>query len=273
VKSINEIRETLREVDKTKYKELKYYSKEDIWKDIGPGGLYLVSLLAKELELKPNAMVLDLGCGSAESSMYLAEKYKVKIIAADLWTNPTENAKKIKNRGYEEDIIPMRLDASKPLPFSEEYFDAILCINNLNFYGTEIKVVDQISRHLKVGGVFCAGGECLNEEFSQEQLKIPPEVYNFAKPVWEDDFLTSHSPGWWSDHIGKARVLQLISCNEIEDGRIFFEEQALLSEPEGYFGMSAKEARELEIRQIEYGRQHRPYMTIYKLVAKRRNTK
>jgi hypothetical protein len=61
-----------------------------------------------------------------------------------------------------------------------------------------------------------------------------------------------------------------VSCVEVEDGPRFYEEQALLSEPEGYFGLSPQQARALEIRQIEYGRQHRPYMTLYQLVARRR---
>jgi hypothetical protein len=65
-------------------------------------------------------------------------------------------------------------------------------------------------------------------------------------------------------------MLQLVSCKESEDGPRFFEEQALLTEPEGYFGLSAQQARELEIRQIEYGRDNRPYMTTYQLVAKRK---
>ena len=57
---------------------------------------------------------------------------------------------------------------------------------------------------------------------------------------------------------------------ELTDGPRYYEEQALLSKPEGYFGLSAQQARELEIRQIEYGRENRPYMTIYQLVAKRK---
>ena len=51
----------------------------------------------------------------------------------------------------------------------------------------------------------------------------------------------------------------------------FYEEQALISEPEGYFGMSPQEARALEIRQIAWGQEQRPYMTVYELVAKRRD--
>jgi hypothetical protein len=131
-------------------------------------------------------------------------------------------------------------------------------------------VVDRIARHLKKDGVFCSGGECLSEEFTPGQMANPPELYNFAEPVWEEDFSKSHSPGWWADHIARSNELSLVSCKEVEDGRRFFEEQALLTEPHGYFGLTAQEARVLEIRQIEYGRENRPYMTVYQLVARRR---
>jgi SAM-dependent methyltransferase len=194
--SISEVKTTLRTVDESKYPQLRGYTKTEIWRDIGPGGLYLVSLLANALRLRPNAWVLDLGCGSAESSLFLAGNFKAKVIAADLWTDPADNAKKIKSRGHSGDIFPLRLDASQPLPFAEGLFDAILCVNSLNFFGTDIAVVDRIVRHLKKGGIFCAGGECLNEEFTPDQIANPPAVYHFAETVWEDDFLTLHSPGW-----------------------------------------------------------------------------
>ena len=265
-----DLKTRLREVDKSKYPALIKYSKAEIWRDIGPGGLYLVSLLADELGLRPGSWVLDLGCGTAESSIYLAANHKVNVVAVDLWNDPAFNARKIEIRGQRGSIIPLKLDASKPLPFADSYFDAILIINNLNFYGTDIAVIDQITRHLKPGGVFCSGGECLSEEFTSDQIANPPEEYNFSRQVWEDDFLTSHSPSWWADHIACSNELQLLSCQEVVDGQRFYEEQALLTEPEGYLGLSAEQARALEIRQIEYGRENRPYMTVYKLVAKRK---
>ena len=40
-------------------------------------------------KLRPGALVLDLGCGSVESSMHLARTYSAKVIAAHLWTDPT----------------------------------------------------------------------------------------------------------------------------------------------------------------------------------------
>ena len=105
MKSILELKTTLREVDKSKYPELSNYTKDDIWRDIGPGGLYLVSLLAKELSLRPNSLVLDLGCGSAESSFYLADNFKARVVAVDLWRDPTDNTRKIENRGHRGNIF------------------------------------------------------------------------------------------------------------------------------------------------------------------------
>ena len=270
MKTINELRATLRRIDKSKYPELRNHTQEDVWRNMGPGGLYLVALLARELNVRPGSLVLDLGCGYAESSLYLADTFQAHVIAADLWRDPSDNAQRIESRGHRGQVIPLKLDASAPLPFAEQYFDVILCINSLNFYGTDMAVIDRIARHLKKGGVFCSGGECLNQEFTPQQIANPPGVYNFAEPVWKDDFLTSHSPGWWADHIARSNELQLVSCKEVEDGRRFYEEQALLSEPVGYFGLSAQQARALEIRQIEYGRENRPYMTIYQLVARRK---
>ena len=98
----------LREVDPSKYPALSNYTKAEIWREIGPGGLYLVSLLAEELELKSGSWVLDLGCGSAESSIYLANNYKVKVVAVDLWNDSASNARKIENRGQRGKIIPLK---------------------------------------------------------------------------------------------------------------------------------------------------------------------
>ncbi len=270
ISGIDELRATLREVDRSRYPGVSGYTKAENWREMGPGGLYLVSLLAASLDLRPNALVLDLGCGSAASSLYLADNYGARVIAVDLWTDPADNARRIESRGHRGDIIPLQLDAGQPLPFADGYFDAILCVNNLNSYGTDLAVLDRIARHLKRGGVFCSGGECLNEEFTPEQLVHPPAVYSFDASVWKDDFLTSHSPAWWADHVARSDELQLVSCRELEDGPRLFEGQALLTEPEGYIGLSARQARELEIRQIAFGRENRPYMTLYHLVARRR---
>ena len=80
MKNISALKATLREVDKAKYSELGSYTKADIWRNTGPGEFYLVSLLAKMMRLQPNSLVLDLGCGSVQASVYLADNFKAKVI-------------------------------------------------------------------------------------------------------------------------------------------------------------------------------------------------
>ena len=126
---VGKLVQTLRRVDRSNYPELDGYTRTDIWRDTGPGGLYLVSRLVEALDLRPNAWVLDLGCGAAESSLYLADRFQAKVVAVDLWHDPAENARKIEHRGQRDNVLPLRLDASKPMPFAQEYFDAVLCVN------------------------------------------------------------------------------------------------------------------------------------------------
>ena len=116
MKSISERRATLREVDISNYPELRGYTKNEIWHGIGPGGLYLVSRLARAMDLQPGAWVLDLGCGGAQSSIYLAKHYGVNVIAADLWRDPSANARKI-----ESQFVAIRSSRSVVPPWSVRY--------------------------------------------------------------------------------------------------------------------------------------------------------
>lgn len=55
---------------------------------MGTNVLRLVEELSRSLELWPGMRILDLGCGTGLSSMYLATEF----VAADLWVNADDNA-------------------------------------------------------------------------------------------------------------------------------------------------------------------------------------
>jgi len=225
--------------------------------------------MARLLDLEKGELVLDLGCGKGETSIFLKKHHGVNIIAADLWTRADYLHKKFCERGYGS-IIPLNLDASKPLPFAEDYFDAVFCMNALSFFGGKVETLTRLSSHLKKEGVFCVGGETLSEEFTAEQLENPPDVYNFAERVWEEDFLKLHSPRWWNRLFSEVEGLEVLSCGELPDGRIMYEDQIQHFQSEGYLGLDSKQAYELELLQIKYGRAHRPYMTIFTLAAQKK---
>ena len=52
--------------------------------------LWLVEGLAREMMLKPGMRVLDLGCGNALTSKFLAQEFGVQVYAADLWVSATD---------------------------------------------------------------------------------------------------------------------------------------------------------------------------------------
>jgi SAM-dependent methyltransferase len=266
---IKDVEYSFRRINRVNYPELNRYSDAEIWRESGPGGLYLVAKMLRYMNLKKGDIVLDLGCGRGESSIYLAKHYGVHVFAVDLWTPSTYLSLKIRERGFQSKIVPLNLDARKPLPFAHEYFDAIFCMNALSFFGGDIETLNRLSSHLKEGGVFCVGGECLSHEFTENQLANPPDVYNFVDGIWEGDFLKLHSPSWWKELFQQTNELEVKQCHELMDGRIMYEDEILNKAPEGYLGLSPQQARDIEIKQIIYGRTNKPYMTIYILSAEK----
>src|ERR671938_190581 len=68
---------------------------------MGPNALWLMEHLAERLDLQPGDRVLDLGCGSAITSIFLAREYAARVHAADLWIEPTMNLARVREAGVE----------------------------------------------------------------------------------------------------------------------------------------------------------------------------
>jgi cyclopropane fatty-acyl-phospholipid synthase-like methyltransferase len=71
------------------------------------------------MDLRPGQWVLDLGCGRGARSMFLVERYGVRVIAVDLWTPASDLVERIAGRGLLDRIVPLNLDAGQPLPFAD----------------------------------------------------------------------------------------------------------------------------------------------------------
>jgi cyclopropane fatty-acyl-phospholipid synthase-like methyltransferase len=69
---------------------------------MGPNVLWLAEAVSQVMDLKPGMRVLDMGCGKAISSIFLAKEFGLQVWAADLWISPTENWQRILAAGVEE---------------------------------------------------------------------------------------------------------------------------------------------------------------------------
>ena len=136
-------------------KELPLSSQYDMdWvvkHEMGPNVLWLTESLCQVLLLRAGKRVLDLGCGSALSSIFLAKEFGVQVWAVDLWIKPTENLQRIRSLGLEDKVFPIKAEAHD-LPFAEGYFDAIVSMDAYHYFGTDVFYLDNMVKLLRDDG-------------------------------------------------------------------------------------------------------------------------
>jgi len=263
---IEKIKKEFRPADITKYPEISNYSRDMIYDGkMGPGGLFLAALMARKLNLKPHMRVLDLGCGNGATSFFLARHYNVKVFAVDLWINSTDIFNRAVQRKLEDVVIPLNLDITQKLPFANNYFDAVFCMDCVHYFGGNAAFWEHFLPHLKSEGQLCIGSPCFNEEFTEENLKNLPFVYDDGTDLWLNEFSKYHSPRWWKNLLEKSGKFDVIESSETEDGIVLWEDDLLNSLENN---VDVKTAL-TDAAQITFRQDGMPYLTHFILWAKR----
>ncbi|MEZ0537928.1 cyclopropane-fatty-acyl-phospholipid synthase family protein [Caldicellulosiruptoraceae bacterium PP1] len=171
---------------------------------MGPNCLRLIEELTQKINLQPNMRVLDLGCGTGLTSIFLAKEFNVQVFAIDLWINPTENYQRFKEFGLDDKIIPIHAEAHA-LPFANNYFDAVISIDSYHYYGAETEFLDQyIVPLVKENGIIAVSVPGLKEDFFQG---VPEEL----KPFWQED-MKFYSAKWWKTLWEKSPNIIINQC-------------------------------------------------------------
>ncbi len=118
---------------------------------MGPCAMWLLEWLCERLSLEAGARVLDLGCGKAMTSVFLAREYGAKVHAVDLWMDPDNSWRRVVEAGVADRVCPMRAEAHS-LPFAAGYFDALVSIDAYQYFGTDLLYLDYLARFLRPGG-------------------------------------------------------------------------------------------------------------------------
>lgn len=179
-------------------------------KPFGANVLWLAEWLAEGMNLAPGARVLDLGCGRAKSSIFLAKEYGVQVWAADLWIPAATNLREVRRMGVEDKVFPLHLDA-RNLPFADEFFDAIVAIDSYQYFGTDDLYLNSLVRFLKPGGLLGMASAGLMKP-------LPAEVPEHLRRFWTDDNWCIHTLDWWRDHWDHNRSIDVEVASTMDQG-------------------------------------------------------
>jgi len=145
------------------------------------------------LELSASDHVLEIASGSGGPALYLANKFKRQITGLDI---NDEGIKTANQHALEAKITDAKFqlaDVNQQLPFDDETFDAVMCIDSMNHFRDRLGSLQEWRRVLKSGkrAVFTdpvvITGPVSNEELAARSnigffLFVPLEVTkNFIK--------------------------------------------------------------------------------------------
>ena len=163
------------------------------------------------MDLRPGMRVLDLGCGRAMSSVFLRREFGVEVWATDLWFNASENLQRVRDAGVGDGVFPIHADA-RSLPFATEFFDAIVSIDSLIYYGTDDQYLNYLARFVKPGGRIGMAQVGLTHEMED----VLPE---HLREWWTEEQLWSvHSAAWWRRHWGRTGIVEIEEADMLSDG-------------------------------------------------------
>lgn len=199
----------------------------------GANAFWLTEWLAQGLNLRSGMRVLDLGCGRAASSIFLRREFGVQVWATDLWISAAENAQRLKDVGHDDGIFPVHADA-RSLPFAPEFFDAVVCIDAFNYFGTDDLYLNYLANFVKPEGQIGIAGAGLVHE-------IEGNVPDHLRAIWTNDVWSLHSAAWWQRHWAKTGILEVKTADTMPDGWKYWLEWQNAVSPENTSEMKAIE--------------------------------
>lgn len=179
-------------------------------KIMGPNPLKLCEELLENALKKPCGVTLDLGSGTGITSVFLAKEYNLKVYAADLWSNPSENMRFFEKMGLSnKDITPLCVDANS-LPFAHEFFDSIVSIDSYNYYGrNETYLSEHFLPYLKRSSFAYIAIPGMKKDCHK---KLPACLLKSWTPE-QLDYM--HDINWWHKIISQCIDVQIIDMFEM----------------------------------------------------------
>jgi cyclopropane fatty-acyl-phospholipid synthase-like methyltransferase len=176
----------------------------------GGNPLWQTEWLCERLSLSPGMRVLDLGCGRAKSSIFLAREFGVEVWATDLWVAASENWQRVRDCGLERKVFPIHADA-RGLPFAAEFFDAILAVDSYSYFGTDSLYLNYWAQFVKAEGQIGIAGAGLVTDWDGA---VPEHLKSF----WSQDCWALSSVDAWRRLWERTGIVDIETADAMEEG-------------------------------------------------------
>lgn len=162
-----------------------------------PGGLKLTKDLLADEKLDESTAILDAGCGTGQTSAYIAKEWGCHVTALDNNEIMVEKA----NERFSAEKVPIEAveGSVEDMPFADQSFDIVLSESVLLFTDTA-KSISEFNRVLRPGGKLLAIEMAAEYKLDDEELKSLKELYETAH------FRTETEWKRVLDHAGFQRV-------------------------------------------------------------------
>ncbi|MDZ7814433.1 MAG: methyltransferase domain-containing protein [Planctomycetota bacterium] len=185
---------------------------------MGPNALWLTEWLREDLKITTHDRVLDLGCGKAMSSVFIAREFGASVIANDLWTDASDNFKRIREAGLAKIVCPVRAEAHS-LPYAHGFFTCVVSIDAYQYFGTDEMYLPYLCDFIEQGGTLGLVMPALMREFGDSVPGHLRRKQESGGVFWDDKACFSlHTVDWWRGHLQKTGLVEVKVADVLEDG-------------------------------------------------------
>ena len=174
---------------------------------MGPCSVWLTEALTADVALAPDLHVVDLGCGKAMSSIFLAREFGVRVTAVDPWISADENEARIADAGLSGIVDAVHADARAYVP-PDGGVDGLVSVDAFHYFAQEPGALDVLTDPVKKGGQVAVVVPGLRED------GWPPHLAGH----WQESFWTFKSVEWWKQLFNGAPGLRVDRVTTVDWG-------------------------------------------------------